>query len=685
MGDVVPSRFAPLPTPSTQVELFSVAGADGFLRQVNATFADLLALGPEELEDRSLLELVHPQDVPQVVAALASLSAGDPEVMVENRFARSDGTWVHLQWVARPIPDSDLWWAAGRDTTVVHRLRSDGVDLRARLDLAAGGVAAMWQLDTRTGLLSWEDQAAALLGVEQPDLPDAVSGFARLVGDDGVELEAAFADLVVTGQMEHDVAVRSADGSQRHLSVRGTVLERDRRSRPLRAVGLVLDITTSKAMEEQMLRMVLSDALTGAPNRRAFDQALRVGWRQAARTDQPLSVLIIDIDDFKKLNDTHGHLVGDAALTAVWRALEKVTHRAGDTAARFGGEEFAVVLPDVDVSGALTVAARCCEAVRSVQVAQAPEWRLTVSIGTATRSAGRGPASVSELLLHADQALYAAKASGKDRATAFEIDLAGDAATEELIRQGLRAREFQMHYQPVIDVTTGTVTSFEALMRWNRPGHGVQGPDTFIPLAERGELICDIGRYALGEALAEAGRWQRAAAGVPTVEPIKVAVNLSGRHLADPGVVEDIRSALENAGLPATSLIVELTETALVDETLVGHHLAEIRQMGVAVAIDDFGTGYTSVGQLPHLPADVLKIDRSFIASHEARTRDLVALMTAAGHAFDLRVVAEGVETSELLDWLRGLGCDEAQGYVIARPMPGAEVLAWITRQPADA
>jgi len=221
------------------------------------------------------------------------------------------------------------------------------------------------------------------------------------------------------------------DATLRYLSLRGKVLTRDRRGRPLRAVGLVLDVTAEKAMEEQMLRMVMSDALTGVPNRRAFDQALRTQWRRCTRALQPLSVLMIDIDNFKRFNDTFGHQAGDAALIAVARALSNCLHRAGDVLARYGGEEFAVVMPGVDAQAALDVADRLVQTVRGVTVRQAAGWNATVSVGAATWFPGSAAAKSSELLALADTALYAAKAAGKDRALACQDCPDGSAAVTE--------------------------------------------------------------------------------------------------------------------------------------------------------------------------------------------------------------------------------------------------------------
>jgi diguanylate cyclase (GGDEF)-like protein len=384
---------------------------------VNEAFSALLGRRSDEVNGRSLLEFVHPDDLVQIVAGIAALERGEREVMMENRFLQADGRAVHLQWVARPVPGTDTWWAAGRNTTQFHLLLAQRLDLRASLDLALGQtVAALWDLDVKTGVFTWEPQAAELLGVAAGALPMTARDLAAAVNpQDAAEVLDAMQGLTASGAAEVGVRV-GRDAGLRYLSLRGKVLTRDRRGRPLRAVGLVLDVTAEKAMEEQMLRMVMSDALTGVANRRAFDQALRTQWRRCTRTLEPLSVLMIDIDNFKRFNDTFGHPVGDAALIAVARALTGALHRAGDVLARYGGEEFAVVMPGVDAEGAITVANQMVQTVRAVRLRQAPGWNASVSIGAATWLPGAEVAKSGDLLALADTALYAAKAAGKDRA-----------------------------------------------------------------------------------------------------------------------------------------------------------------------------------------------------------------------------------------------------------------------------
>ena len=401
----------------SEVELFSVGGLDGILQEVNQAFAALLGRRVEELSGRSVLEFVHPDDLADTVAGIGALERGEREVLVENRFLQADGSAVYLQWVARPVAGTQMWWAAGRDTTNFHRLLARHQDLRVGMDLALGqNLAAMWDLDVRSGVFTWEPQAAELLDVTSGDLPATAAGLAAAVhADDAAAVLQALGELTVSGAAEVMVRV-GPDSNRRFLSLRGKVLTRDRRARPVRAVGLLLDVTAEKAMEEQLLRLVMSDALTGVANRRAFDQALRTEWRRCARAGEPLSVLMVDIDDFKRFNDTFGHPVGDAALIAVTRTLADQLHRAGDVLARYGGEEFAVILPDVDADGAAVVANRLVQAVRTVTIRQAAGWQVSVSVGAATCLPGADLASSSELVARADTALYAAKAAGKNRA-----------------------------------------------------------------------------------------------------------------------------------------------------------------------------------------------------------------------------------------------------------------------------
>ncbi|MGB3737170.1 MAG: diguanylate cyclase [Ilumatobacter sp.] len=403
-------------TPDTEVELFSLAGRDGHLRQVNEAFSRLIGREHSDVEGRSLLELVHPDDIPEIVAALAALEAGSREVLLENRFFATDGTAVHLQWVARPVEGSDLWWAAGRDVTQFRTAIAQSVDLQTRLDLAIGGLGACaWELDVRNDTFIWDDQAVHVLDPQPTQSITTVDDLASLTHpDDRQLLTTAIEQLKASvGPMTAEFRIGD-DPHAKHVSMRGQVTAHDHRQRPVRAIGILIDVTNEKALEEHMMRLVMSDALTGIANRRAFDQQLRNELKRSKRNESAMSVLMIDIDDFKRFNDTFGHLVGDDALCTIARTLQRNLPRTGDLIARFGGEEFSVLLPDTALDAAGHVADRLLDSVRNATVRQAPGWQLTVSIGISSTHEHDSDTAL-ELLSRADSALYIAKDSGKDR------------------------------------------------------------------------------------------------------------------------------------------------------------------------------------------------------------------------------------------------------------------------------
>jgi len=451
-------------------------------------------------------------------------------------------------------------------------------------------------------------------------------------------------------------------------------------------VSIVAAIHQREELQTRLAHQAAHDQLTSLPNRAQALRLITGALHRAQRAGTAVAVLFVDLDHFKQINDTHGHASGDAVLQAVSGRMEALV-RSGDVVCRLGGDEFVILVEpaDDDPRGMLELAHRIIASIAEPVEAAGRLLQVGASIGIAVSRDGR--TDPDHLLAEADAAAYRAKAAGRGTAELFDealrTELADRSALEDAMRTGLERGEFLLHYQPVIDVATGELCSFEALMRWDRPGHGLVSPVAFIPVAEQSNLIADLGRWALQEATRQLVSWTSASAAAPVPdatagavdspqrrvgEHVTMAVNLSGRHLDSVQVVDDVREALDRSGLPAHRLVLELTETTVVDDPIAFERLATLRQLGVSVAIDDFGTGYTSIGQLQHLPADTLKIDRSFITSDEPRYRELVRLIVSAAHTFGLRVVAEGVEQAHQLQVLQDLGCDEAQGFLIARP-----------------
>ncbi len=411
------------------------------------------------------------------------------------------------------------------------------------------------------------------------------------------------------------------------------------------------------------------DALTELPNRAQAMILIEQALHRAQRSGTKTALMFIDLDRFKAVNDTHGHAAGDEVLRTTSQRMRSAV-REGDIVARLGGDEFVVLLEAVDdEADTVALAERIVSLTAQAQLISEREVRIGASIGLAFCRDGYVDAD--RLLQEADAAAYRAKNAGRDRVEVFDdllrAQLKERSELEAAIRLGLAEDQFLLHYQPVVDLGTGEIDGLEALIRWNRPGFGMVPPNDFIPIAEQSPLVNDIGRWVLFEACGQLARWQDDSA---VDNHLTISVNISGRHVASTDFIGDVRDALAAAGLQPQQLIVEITETVLVDDPMATRNMKAIRELGVQIAIDDFGTGFTSIGQLPRLPVDSLKIDRSFVASADPAHAELVRLIVAAAHAFGLTVVAEGIEYDSQADGLRALDVENGQGFLFARPRP---------------
>ncbi len=441
-----------------------------------------------------------------------------------------------------------------------------------------------------------------------------------------------------------------------------------------------------REMRERQLRHdSLHDALTGLPNRALFMKRLADAALRARREGDGLfAVLFLDLDDFKLVNDSMGHHVGDEVLVTVARRLEECI-RGGDIVARLGGDEFAVLLERVeDARDTAMVADRIQRALTAPMTIGGYEWVTTASIGVVlSSSASERP---EYLLRSADMAMYRAKHQGRARFEMFDRAMHAEALTrlqmETDLRRAVERQEFVLHYQPIVSLADGRVHGVEALIRWRHHERGVISPNDFIPVAEDTGLIVPMGRWALREACAQV---KALGERVPSASGLHLSVNLSVREFAQGDLVRAVSAALEDTGLAPAQLQLEITESAIIgqqDPAL--QTIAELRELGVAIHLDDFGTGYSSLSYLHRLPLDAIKIDRAFTSSMETedRPRHVVAAILTLVGAIGLDVIAEGVASAEQLAMLRRMGCPFGQGYFFTHPLDADELEALLRRNP---
>jgi len=453
---------------------------------------------------------------------------------------------------------------------------------------------------------------------------------------------------------------------------------------PVALVTTCEDISERRRFEQRIEDLAYRDTLTGLPNRRLFEDRLRVGLLDARRRGRHLALVFVDLDGFKLVNDSLGHEAGDALLKEVAERLRACV-REGDTVARLGGDEFTLLLPGVGRHEDLgRIAEKVLHSLRPPVTIAGQELFLSASLGVAYHP-DHGD-DVDTLLRSADAAMYRSKELGRDTYRVYESEMSREAgerlSLESGLRQALRDGELEAHYQPILACDDGRLLSLEALVRWRHPERGLLAPATFVPIAEATGLVVPLGLWMLRHACAQLRTWQLEGLDIPTV-----AVNVSGRHLIHPSFVEQVRDALADAGLAAGCLTLEITETASMErgEQIIGT-LDALRALGVRLSIDDFGTGFSSLSRLNRFPIDALKIDGSFIAGVTGRPEGrpdgraegrsdapIASAVIGLAHTLGLQVIAEGVETEAQLAFLADRRCDAVQGHLFSRPIPPDE------------
>ncbi len=669
------------------VVLLDAAGVIQFASQSTAT---VLGYEPEQLVGRQVLDLVHPEDRPHTESWLAAL-VGEPgrSVRAEYRARHADGSWRHMEGVGvNRLKDPSVQAIVANFRDVTDRIQAHAA-LHAseqRYALAARGANdGLWDWDLETNRVYYSSRWKTMLGYAEGEIGDSPDEWLHRVHPHDIGGLRAAMDGHLTGgvpHFEHEHRMLHKGGVYVWVVARGLAL-RDLARGPVRMAGSQTDISDRKEAEFRLREQATRDALTDLPNRALFTELLTQAIEHAHRdAGYRFAVLFLDLDRFKIVNDSLGHLVGDQFLIAIAHRIEHCL-RPRDTVARLGGDEFAVLLNGVAGAEDPTAVARRIETAlaRPFEI-DGHEVFTTVSIGITESSVGY--ARGEDVLRDADLALYRAKAAGRSRYQVFDAAMHADAMAQLELETALRRAELRgellLHYQPIVALRDRRIAGFEALVRWQHPNRGLLPPSEFIPLAEETGLIVSIGRWVLREACRQMAEWLQ---GRPQAPGLSVSVNVAATQLLQADFLDSLRSVLDETGLQAARLRLELTEGTLMRDTdAASRLLSQLRAQGVGILLDDFGTGYSSLGYLYSLPIDTLKIDRSFVAAVDTsrQNSEVLQAIEALARAFGIDLIAEGVETEQQFTALLALRCRLGQGFYLAHPAPPETVTAWLAQ-----
>ncbi|HZP58048.1 MAG TPA: EAL domain-containing protein [Dehalococcoidia bacterium] len=664
-------------------DLITIIDAEGTLQYTSPAVERILGYAPDDWLGTNILTLLHPDDAPRAAQSLAAVidQPGEhPPTTVRVR--HRDGTWRYVETTANNL---------------LHEPAVGGIVHNSH-DVTERWLAAEAMRQSEERFRSLVQNASDLITVIEPDTTvryqspsiERVLGYAaaEILGTRLAELihiDDVARVLAVLSDASHnpgstataEARVRRRDGAWRDLEFIGT----DQCTNPAIG-GFVLnirDVTERKSLEQQLRHQALHDPLTQLANRTRFADRLGHALIRATRTGQLVAVLFMDLDNFKGVNDSLGHSAGDQLLTQVAERVQACL-RPGDTVARLGGDEFAILLEDVAaVEDATAVTQRIFEHLEPPFRLEGKELIVRASVGIAVSAPGEAT-EADALLRDADVAMYVAKSHGKGRYEVFEesmqvsmmerLELLAD------LQRAVEREEFVLQYQPMVLLKDGHLFGVEALVRWRHPRRGTIPPAEFIALAEESGAILGLGRWVLREACRQARAWQEAQ---PARTDWTISVNVSVKQLQHAGFVEDVARALADSGLDPSRLILEITESVMMQDVApMLARLRELKALGVRLAIDDFGTGYSSLSYLREFPFDLLKIDKSFIDDMGAivRSKELTRAIIELGKTLDLELVAEGIERNDQLARLQTLDCELGQGFYFAQPMDADAILA---------
>jgi diguanylate cyclase (GGDEF)-like protein/PAS domain S-box-containing protein len=664
---------------------------------INRYLAETFNLRPEDFIGKKLGFM---EASPGFAAFVQQFLTSPVEASTVEVAAQVDGAMRSYVLAAQKYSQNQAAVFVGLDITDRKQFEEALRESQERYALAVRGANdGLWDWDLRTNQIYFSPRWKAMLGYEEPEISNSPDEWFNRVHPDETKWLEAQITAHIEGETHHfeiEHRMRHRDGSYRWMLSRGFAV-RDSTHKAYRMAGSQTDITERKQAEQQLLHHALHDNLTGLPNRALFMDRLQQAIERSKRiTGYRFAVLFMDLDRFKVLNDSLGHIVGDQLLIAIARRLESCL-RSVDTIARLGGDEFTVLLEGIhDSDGACHLAERIHQALQAPFNLDGQEVFTSVSIGIALNEADCDRPE--DLLRNADTAMYRAKTLGRSRHALFDTAMHKRAVAllqlETDLRRAvaisaspLQLQEFRIHYQPIVALETGKISGFEALVRWQHPERGLISPTEFIPLAEDTGLIVPLGQWILTEACRQLQQWQQQFS--PDL-PLSVSVNLSTKQFTQPNLLDQISHLLHHSEPQRAdwkvNLKLEITESAIMENPEMAKTMLEqLKAMGVQLLIDDFGTGYSSLSYLHRFPIDTVKIDQSFIShmSTDSESAEIVRAIVSLAHNLGMNVIAEGVELAEQLRQLRSLGAEYGQGFFFAKPLDREEVEALMQKEPA--
>jgi diguanylate cyclase (GGDEF)-like protein/PAS domain S-box-containing protein len=668
-------------------DLMVVVDEAGNVKYANPVSLETFGISLEDSLGTSAFGYLHPDDVERVITqfiTLLSLPQGSLRDTV--RTIAADGSTRELELFSTNALDSEVVAGIivnGRDVTEHNQYVKQLQALEERFRLSfEDNMAPMIFTDLDDRVIAANDAFCTMVGFDREEIIGRDSTPFTYPEDVGITEEAH--RRVTAGEIGQSRYIK------RYLRKDGRLIYVEVLRSPARdADGNILyhviserDITDERALAAQLSHQALHDTLTGLANRALFNDRLEQAHAKMSREGTMCAVLLLDLDDFKGVNDSFGHLAGDQLLISVARRLEGVT-RSSDTLCRFGGDEFLYLAEGlVSTKDAENAAARLLEALEEPFFLSGVQIQQQASIGVVVWDATVSERS--DFVQDADVALYEAKREGKKRFVLFTPTMHQQAVSRftlvQELRQALHADELVMHYQPIFDLATTRIVGFESLMRWHHPTRGWVPPNVFIPASEQSELILELGHFALRTAVAAAAAWEKS---TRAAKDLYITVNLSARQFHDPGLVPMIEQVLTENGLARERLVIEITESVTllnVTETMIV--MEQLSRLGISFALDDFGTGFSSLSYLALLQPKIIKVDQSFVSPSIERARNKVLLeaIISLGHKLNMTMLAEGIETPAQLERLRNVGCELGQGFLWSPAVADEDVPALLAR-----